>query len=110
MLSWLQVFGLVKDDYLVIWFSFRLLRSEEVKTIYPNKIQRKDDRRVFVMNTLFNLAETFLIAALVDYLDNRGDYERTSRGWLKDGEEFTFSQLFKVEYTINSDKSLYMTY
>ena len=93
----------MKYDYLVICSSFRLLRSEEVKAIYPNKIQRKDDRRVFVMNTLFNLAETFLIAALVDYLDNRGDYERTSRGWLKDGEEFTFSQLFKVEYTINTD-------
>ena len=71
-----------------------------MKTIYPNKIQRKDDSRVFVMNTLFNLAETFLIAALVDYLDKRRDYEGTRRGWLKDGEEFTFSQLFKVEYHI----------
>jgi len=84
-------FGKILECY----HGFRLLRSEEVKSIYPNKIQRKDDSRVFVMNTLFNLAETFLIAALVDYLDRRGDYEGTRRGWVKDGEEFTFSQLFK---------------
>ena len=73
-----------------------MLKSEEIKALYPGKIQRKDDTRVFVMNTLFNLAETFLIAALVDHFDKREDYEGTATGWLKDGEEFTFAQLFKV--------------
>jgi 5'-nucleotidase len=74
---------------------FRMLKSEEIKAIYPNKIQRKDDARVFVMNTLFNLAETFLIAALVDYFNKREDYEGLVDGWMKEGEEFTFAQLFK---------------
>ena len=73
-----------------------MLKSEEIKAIYPNKIQRKDDARVFVMNTLFNLAETFLIAALVDYFNKREDYEGMVDGWMKEGEEFTFAQLFKV--------------
>ena len=73
-----------------------MLKSEEIKAIYPNKIQRKDDARVFVMNTLFNLAETFLIAALVDYFNKREDYEGLVDGWMKEGEEFTFAQLFKV--------------
>ena len=34
-------------------------------------MQRKDEKRVFVMNTLFNLAETFLIAALIDFFDKQ---------------------------------------
>ena len=38
---------------------------------YPGGVQRKDEKRVFVMNTLFNLAETFLIAALVDFYDKQ---------------------------------------
>ena len=73
-----------------------MMKSEDIKATYPGKIQRKDDSRVFVMNTLFNLAETFLIAALVDHFDKREDYEAAESGWVKEGEEFTFSQLFKV--------------
>ena len=38
---------------------------------YPGGVQRKDEKRVFVMNTLFNLAEIFLIAALVDFYDKQ---------------------------------------
>ena len=40
-------------------------------SIYPGGIQRKDEKRVFVMNTMFNLAETFLIAALIDFYDKQ---------------------------------------
>ena len=76
-----------------------MMKSEDIKATYPGKIQRKDDSRVFVMNTLFNLAETFLIAALVDHFDKREDYVGTESGWVKEGEEFTFAQLFKVLLT-----------
>jgi len=74
---------------------FRMLKSEEIKKIYPGKIQRKDDARVFVMNTLFNLAETFLIAALIDFFDNRKEFEVTTEGWKKETETFTYEMLFK---------------
>ena len=40
-------------------------------SIYPGGVQRKDEKRVFVMNTLFNLAETFLVAALIDFFDKQ---------------------------------------
>ena len=42
--------------------------------MYPNKVQRKDAERVYVMNTLFNLAETHLIASLTHFMDNRLNY------------------------------------
>ena len=43
----------------------------KVLSIYPGGVQRKDEKRVFVMNTLFNLAETFLVAALIDFFDKQ---------------------------------------
>ena len=48
-----------------------MTHSKKVLSIYPGGVQRKDENRVFVMNTLFNLAETFLIAALIDFFDKQ---------------------------------------
>ena len=48
-----------------------MAHSKKVLSIYPGGVQRKDEKRVFVMNTLFNLAETFLIAALIDFFDKQ---------------------------------------
>jgi len=96
-------FGKILDCY----HGFRMMKSEDIKATYPGKIQRKDDSRVFVMNTLFNLAETFLIAALVDHFDKREDYEGNESGWVKEGEEFTFAQLFKDLRTAIDDIHLH---
>jgi len=75
---------------------FRMLKDKEIKAVYPGKIQRKDDQRVFVMNTLFNLAETFLVAALVDHLDHQTEVDSTEKGWVIPGKgEVTFADLFK---------------
>ena len=73
-----------------------MLKSDEIKAIYPNKIQRKDDSRIFVMNTIFNLAETFLICALIDHFDKKEEYAECNDGWLKNGNHFMFATLFKV--------------
>eukprot|EP00092_Neocalanus_flemingeri_P040216 GFUD01043804.1.p1 GENE.GFUD01043804.1~~GFUD01043804.1.p1 ORF type:complete len:526 (+),score=122.58 GFUD01043804.1:211-1578(+) len=84
-------FGKILECY----HGFRILKSSEILVFYPGKIQRKEDDRVFVMNTLFNLAETFLTAALIDYFDGREDYENNATGWLKGGDEFSFANLFQ---------------
>jgi len=74
---------------------FRVLKSEEIKAQYPGKIQRKDDKRIFVMNTVFNLAETFLVAALIDLFESKEDTECTSTGWVRDEQVVPFAQVFK---------------
>jgi len=74
---------------------FRILKSDEIKSIYLGKIQRKDDKRIFVMNTVFNLAETYLVAALIDHFESKEDTECTETGWVKDGQEVTFAKVFK---------------
>ena len=47
------------------------------------------------MNTLFNLAETYLVAALIDFFDSKLDYEKRKNGWIIDNKDFLFAELFK---------------
>ena len=63
---------------------------------YPGKIMNKDDNRIFIMNTLFNLPESFLMAALINYFDDNEEYEGTTEGWNKQNTSLSFSQLFQA--------------
>jgi len=92
--------NLLKTDQfgkiLVCYHGFRILRDSEIKAVYPGKVQRKDEKRVFVMNTLFNLAETFLVAALIDLFDGQEDVVNTEHGWTtQSGTQVTFQTLFQ---------------
>ena len=53
------------------------------------------------MNTLFNLPETFLVAALIDYYDADPRFTATQDGlgWLDNtaNKIFTFRDLFQVK-------------
>lgn len=50
--------------------------SHQVYELYPNKFLKLDESRVYVLNTLFNLPETYLLACLVDFLTNSSDFVR----------------------------------
>ena len=50
-------------------FIFRKLERAEIRAKYPHEIQRNDKDRIFIMNTLFNLAETHLLASIIDFID-----------------------------------------
>ena len=67
--------------------------------MYPGKLQIKDDKNIYIMNTLFNLPETFLISALVDYFDNNEEYENTDKGWTKQDSLTSFVQVFQASYS-----------
>ena len=75
---------------------FRALTSAEIVEIYPGKIQNKDDKRIFIMNTLFNLPESFLTAALINYFDDNVEYEGTTEGWKKHNASLSFTELFQA--------------
>lgn len=57
-------------------FFFCLLFSSQVYELYPNKFLKLDESRVYVLNTLFNLPETYLLACLVDFFTNCPQYSR----------------------------------
>ena len=48
----------------------------EIAEKYPNKFLQLDDSRIYVLNTLFNLPETYLLACIVDYFTNHAQYTR----------------------------------
>ena len=100
-----KLFGnLLKVDQfghvLQAFHGFHKLSTEELESVYPERISWKDSSRVYIMNTPFNLPETFLIAALIDYFNKEQEYSRTESGWsYHDGDkitEFSFKQLFQV--------------
>ncbi|KAH7722649.1 Protein Y71H10B.1 a [Aphelenchoides avenae] len=65
-------------NILVALHGFNYMTSAEIEELYPNKFLGLSDKRVYVLNTLFNLPETYLVACVVDYFDRHGDYQQTS--------------------------------
>jgi len=53
-----------------------IIFSSQVYELYPNKFQQLDESRVYVLNTLFNLPETYLLACLIDFFTNSPEYSR----------------------------------
>ncbi|KAK2908939.1 hypothetical protein Q8A67_004776 [Cirrhinus molitorella] len=64
-------------NILVCAHGFNFLRGPDTRELYPNKfIQRDDTERFYILNTLFNLPETYLLACLVDFFSNCDRYSR----------------------------------
>ncbi|TRY68059.1 hypothetical protein DNTS_003640 [Danionella cerebrum] len=75
-------------NILVCTHGFEYLRGEQVDEFYPNKfIQRDNTDRFYVLNTLFNLSETYLYACLVDFFHKCSRYKNCQKGF-KHGDLF----------------------
>uniref|UniRef100_A0A182IWU1 Uncharacterized protein n=1 Tax=Anopheles atroparvus TaxID=41427 RepID=A0A182IWU1_ANOAO len=57
-------------NILVCVHGFEFLKHHQVYELYPNKFLQLDESRVYVLNTLFNLPETYLFACLVDFFSH----------------------------------------
>lgn len=57
--------------------SFDFPSSAELYSVYPNKFVQMDESRIYVLNTLFNQPETYLLACVVDYFSSKSsDYRQ----------------------------------
>uniref|UniRef100_UPI00358ECA65 cytosolic purine 5'-nucleotidase-like isoform X2 n=1 Tax=Myxine glutinosa TaxID=7769 RepID=UPI00358ECA65 len=75
-------------NLLVCVHGFHFMKGPEIREMYPNKfIQRDDVKRFHIMNTLFNLPETYLYACLVDFFNTSPRYIACNTG-VKDGDLF----------------------
>lgn len=63
-------------NILVCVQGFRFLKGSEIGDLYPNKFVNLDEKRIYVLNTLFHLPETYMLACLIDYFTTSKDYER----------------------------------
>ncbi|XP_065077528.1 cytosolic purine 5'-nucleotidase isoform X1 [Ochlerotatus camptorhynchus] len=84
-------------NILVCVHGFEFLKHSQVYELYPNKFLQLDESRVYVLNTLFNLPETYLLACLVDFFTNSPQYaEQVDRTGVKYGELFmSFRSIFQ---------------
>ncbi|KAK7794365.1 hypothetical protein R5R35_007246 [Gryllus longicercus] len=82
-------------NILVCVHGFEFLKQSQVYELYPNKFLQLDESRVYVLNTLFNLPETYLLACLVDFFTNSPQYTREKTG-VKGGDLFmSFRSIFQ---------------
>ncbi|XP_017852637.1 cytosolic purine 5'-nucleotidase isoform X1 [Drosophila busckii] len=82
-------------NILVCVHGFEFIKHHQVYELYPNKFLKLDESRVYVLNTLFNLPETYLLACLVDFFTNSKDFVRVERG-IKAGDFlFTYKSIFQ---------------
>ena len=56
-------------------FPLRFLKAEEIAVLYPNKFIALEEKRIYVYNTLFNLPEIYLLAAIIDYFAKHKEYK-----------------------------------
>ncbi|XP_040014344.1 5'-nucleotidase, cytosolic II, like 1 isoform X2 [Xiphias gladius] len=69
-------------NILICSHGFCFLKGEEIHNYYPNKfIQRDDTDRFYILNTLFNLSETYLYACLVDFFTRCSRYTNLLKGY-----------------------------
>lgn len=62
-------------NIMVGFHGFKSLQHHEIEELYPNKFLQLSEKRVYVLNTLFNLPETYLIACVVDYFDSAPEFQ-----------------------------------
>jgi len=63
-------------NILLCIHGFKFLKVNEIRALYPNKFVALDESRIYVLNTLFNLPETYLLACVIDYFTNTDEYHR----------------------------------
>ncbi|XP_065339747.1 cytosolic purine 5'-nucleotidase isoform X1 [Cloeon dipterum] len=82
-------------NILVCVHGFEFLKFSEVYELYPNKFLQLDYNRTYVLNTLFNLPETYLLACLIDFFTNSPDFIREKTG-VKGGDIFmSYKSIFQ---------------
>ncbi|XP_062869931.1 5'-nucleotidase, cytosolic II, like 1 [Trichomycterus rosablanca] len=83
-------------NILTCTHGFVYLRGIEIHQYYPNGfIQRDNTERFHILNTLFNLSETYLYACLVDFFTNGPRYKNCQKGF-KHGDLFmSFKSMFQ---------------
>ncbi|KAJ6658725.1 hypothetical protein lerEdw1_019885 [Lerista edwardsae] len=83
-------------NLLVCAHGFRFLKGAEIWNFYPNKfIQRDDTKRFRILNTLFNLTETYLFACLVDFFTNCSRYVNCDTGYKHGNLFMSFRSMFQ---------------
>ncbi|CAD6185980.1 unnamed protein product [Caenorhabditis auriculariae] len=83
------------NNILAAWHGLRKMQSSEIRAMYPNKHMPFDGERVFVLNTIFNQPETFMLACMIDMYERSSLYTATEdgRGFISGSNVLTFREI-----------------
>ncbi|XP_068943576.1 5'-nucleotidase domain-containing protein 4 isoform X1 [Petaurus breviceps papuanus] len=83
-------------NVLLATHGFSFLTEAEIWSFYPSKFIHRDDmQRFHILNTLFNLPETYLYACLVDFFTNCSRYINCDTGYQHGNLFMSFRSLFQ---------------
>ncbi|KAL2100447.1 hypothetical protein ACEWY4_004841 [Coilia grayii] len=83
-------------NILVCTHGFSHLKGDDIHNYYPNLfIQRDDTERFYILNTLFNLSETYLYACLVDFFTSCTRYKNCTQGFQHGDLFMSFRSMFQ---------------
>ncbi|XP_020485542.2 5'-nucleotidase, cytosolic II, like 1 [Labrus bergylta] len=83
-------------NILICSHGFRFLKGENIAYYYPNKfIQRDDTDRFYILNTVFNLSETYLYTCLVDFFTRCTRYTNLEKGYQHGDLFMSFRSMFQ---------------
>uniref|UniRef100_A0A7N6AR74 5'-nucleotidase, cytosolic II, like 1 n=1 Tax=Anabas testudineus TaxID=64144 RepID=A0A7N6AR74_ANATE len=82
-------------NILLCSHGFKFLKGEDIHKYYPKKfIQRDDTDRFYILNTLFNLSETYLYTCLVDFFTRCTRYTNLLKGYQYGDLFMSFRSMF----------------
>ncbi|KAM3600082.1 uncharacterized protein V6R79_017108 [Siganus canaliculatus] len=83
-------------NILVCSRGFHFLKGKQIDTYYPNKfIQRDDTDRFYILNTLFNLSETYIYTCLIDFFNRCTRYTKLEKGFQHGDLFMSFRSMFQ---------------
>ncbi|GFN88629.1 cytosolic purine 5'-nucleotidase, partial [Plakobranchus ocellatus] len=86
------------DSYgniLVCVHGFKFLKPHEVAELYPNKYIQFDDSRLYILNTLFNIPETYMLACVIDFFANHSDFSHSKTGVSSGTIHMSYKSIFQ---------------
>ncbi|KAM9841071.1 5'-nucleotidase, cytosolic II, like 1 isoform 2-T2 [Aulostomus maculatus] len=90
-------------NILVCSHGFYFFQSQDIHKYYPNKfIQRDDTDRFYILNTLFNLSETYVYACLVDFFTRCSRYKTNMFQDVRDAMDYIHNTGTLKERTIKN--------
>jgi len=101
-------------NILICVHGFKFLKSNEIRKFYPNKYLIYDESRIYVLSTLFNLPEAYLLACIVNYFTTSPKYQHHDTGVSCDKIFVTYKAIYQdvrlaIDFVHNGGKLKQLT-
>ncbi|VDO52989.1 unnamed protein product [Schistosoma margrebowiei] len=74
---------------------FNFIQREELRSMYPNKFVKYDEKRIEIMNTLFSLPETYILSCIIHMFVNDPDYIKVEHGVKKGSLYMSYASIYE---------------